>query len=308
LEFHNISSLAAGHFRICMVHASKTYDAGMVIVRPSCKSPLVFVDGVCVEHCPSTRVPYAGNCVPDPVALDHAWQNQVLMLPVKVHGKLAQTKLADAPQTDSARQYFEYVYRYELSRVLDCDPSRIKVVALSNGSLIVSTIFTAVDPTLGPNKERTPMALVSLLRALQDDASSSLYASNFFKDIDREYRPPPVAVRRCPGEPENFVPFCPFLETELMSQAGAVAWAIAGILGFALTVLGICCFAWRIDNESGKKAPFEDEDVLLKIRMDPLSCKPDLIVAYSTSWLEGRMAGEDWEERRKVTSSKGNQV
>jgi hypothetical protein len=74
LEYSGISSLDTGYFRMCVTHLGEIFDVGKVVVRPSCQLSYVMVDGVCVQHCPKTKVPTAGACLRDPVAGEE-WDN-----------------------------------------------------------------------------------------------------------------------------------------------------------------------------------------------------------------------------------------
>ncbi|CAE8627095.1 unnamed protein product, partial [Polarella glacialis] len=82
--YNGISSIKTGIFRICVLHAGGVlYDVGTVTVRPSCRTPLVLVDGACVEHCPKTKIPIAGNCLRDEGALI-ADDTQALMIELRM--------------------------------------------------------------------------------------------------------------------------------------------------------------------------------------------------------------------------------
>jgi len=218
------------------------------------------------------------------------------MVPIRMMDPVAANpQLADASMADPAKRYFEYRFTYDLARLLNCDPTRVLVVSLSNGSLIANTVFAPVAANGGPitSGERSPMGLVSLLRALQQDTSSSLYASSFFKLIDREYMPEPIIVRKCPSDDQYRV-FCPYMGT-IEASSIAMLMFLFGVLIVAL-ILAACCFAfWQLDTERKDKI---DQDILDMVREDSRSVSAPLRLEYAQSWLEGRFMGEEWENAR----------
>jgi len=297
LEFHGISSIDTGYFRICIMHQGKLFDVGRVTVRPSCGDSYVMVDGVCVQHCPKTKVPTAGACLRDPVAGEN-WDSQALMLPIRMTDpNIAKADMADATLDDPERKYFAYRFVYELAKILNCDPKRITIASLSNGSIIVNTIFIPVveDGEQVTTDERSPMGLISLLQALQRDSSSQLYSSPFFKQMDRIFRPEPLRVRMCYNDGIYRI-FCPF-------ERGSIMPLSVGFMVFGIAVLvcpcliACCCYAaWHMDMEG---ADAIDEDTLEKVKKNPKLVKPDMQVEYARSWLEGRFMGEEWENARQ---------
>lgn len=172
LEFHNISSIKTGYFRICFRHyagrkgaagsTSEVFDVGSVTVRPSCPSPLVMVEGTCVDHCPAAKIPVAGECQPDPVAM-MAVEKQAIMVSLKMHNPAAiRNHIYNRSADDPERRYFEYRFTYELARILDANPDRFKVSSISNGSVIVNTVFTTVveDNPAAAATARSPLGLL----------------------------------------------------------------------------------------------------------------------------------------------------
>jgi hypothetical protein len=293
--FNGISSRDTGYFRICINHVGKVFDVGLVTVRPSCRKPLVMVDGVCVEHCPKTKIPIAGACLRDPIAGED-WDKQALMLAVRIDDEtVANSAMADSPSNDPERRYFIYRYTYELARLLNCDPGRIKIASLSNGSLIANTVFTtvggdeAVKVTTG---ERSPMGLISLLRALQRDSSSQLYESSFFKYIDRSYRPEPFYVRKCSDDVYRI--FCPYTGEIISHSLGFFIFGV-GTLVTPLFFACICFAAWQVDRDSDQAI---SDEIIEQIKRDPRLVKPPMQVEYARSWLEGRFMGEEWQSAR----------
>jgi hypothetical protein len=319
LAYENISSVDSGYYRICMVHVGQVYDVGMVIVRPSCKSPLVLVDGVCVNDCPKTKVPIAGDCLRDPNATMPE-ERQALMLPIKIDDPSMKRDLANAPFDDPERKYFIYRFIYDLASLLNCDSKRIHISSLSNGSVIVNTIFAPAvieEKEVTTTYERSPKGLISLFQRLQADTSSAMYApGSLFKDIVRDYPGPlytPVKVRRCPSDNEYRV-FCPYVPTmkycgsktpgaeptcepnTVMSTGATLAWYWLMQIGIILGVVILCCGVWRIDAD--RHEPI-DEDILDKLTKDPKLVEPVIRLEFAKSWMDGRFMGEKWQKERE---------
>jgi len=301
LEFSGISSINTGKYRICYKHVGNIFDVGFIVVRPSCEPPLVMVGGTCVEHCPKTKTPIEGECRRDMVELGPSVRDdQAMKIAIRMDGaSVSAADLADRSSNDGELRYFIYRYTYELARLLDCDPKRIDVVSISEGTMdtvLVHTVFTTVgdEEALEASTERSPLGLINLLRAMQNDRSSQLYTSVFFNSIDRSYQPEPLKVRKC--DDELYRVFCPY--TDAIASPGFVVMLF--LLGFFLfpVVLGLIGFlAWRIDFES--EGPVT-EDVLEKIARDPRLVEPELQKEYARSWMEGRFMGEQWEMARKT--------
>eukprot|EP00929_Paragymnodinium_shiwhaense_P063655 TRINITY_DN31811_c0_g1_i1.p1 TRINITY_DN31811_c0_g1~~TRINITY_DN31811_c0_g1_i1.p1 ORF type:complete len:1738 (+),score=312.78 TRINITY_DN31811_c0_g1_i1:62-5215(+) len=295
-QYYGISSRDTGYFRICVEHEGMTFDVGLVTVRPLCRKPLVMVDGVCVDHCPKTKIPIAGACLRDAVAGED-WDAQALMLPVRIDDvTIAPDSLADSATDDPERKYFIYRYTYELARLLNCDPQRIEIASLSNGSVIANTVFKIVDGaetgqvTTG---ERSPMGLVSLLRALQRDSSSQLYESNFFKYIDRAYRPEPMHVRKC--DDNTYRIFCPYTKSIVSSSLGFAVLCIGCIL-VTLILFCVCAACWMLDSDRSKGP---DEEMLLQAARDHRLLPLEQQIEYANSWLQGRFMNEAWQNARE---------
>eukprot|EP00927_Polykrikos_kofoidii_P021047 TRINITY_DN20070_c0_g1_i1.p1 TRINITY_DN20070_c0_g1~~TRINITY_DN20070_c0_g1_i1.p1 ORF type:complete len:1612 (+),score=301.09 TRINITY_DN20070_c0_g1_i1:309-4838(+) len=297
--YEGISSIDTGYFRICMNHEGRIFDVGQVVVRPSCAKPLVMVDGVCVAHCPKSKIPIAGNCRRDPVASED-WDSQALMLQVRMDDpNVASAAIADSSSDDPERKYFIYRFTYELAGLLNCDPTRIKVASLSNGSIIVNAVFETVvgasDGVKITTDERSAMGLISLLKALQGDTSSIMYESSFFKYIDRSFSPPPFYVRPCPDGVYRI--FCPY-DGSIISNGGSMLIFLLAALG-VLAVLCLCCgAAWMGDKR--KDDDGVDNVILDKCRRDPNLVGPKIQLEYANSWLEGRFMNEIWEQKRAL--------
>jgi hypothetical protein len=285
------------------------YDVGKIVVRPSCPGNLVLVDGVCVNDCPKTKVPIAGDCLRDPLALQPE-ERQALMLPITIDDETQKRSIANAPTDDPERMYFMYRFIYDLASLLNCDSKRILISSLSNGSVtsvIINTIFTPavdVDSAVTVTDERSPLGLVSLFKKLQVDTSSSMYdAGSLFKDIVRAYKPEPIKVRKCPADGEYRV-FCPFVMGQIWSFGTTFLWYSLGQLVVALCFVLLCCGVWRVDGD--RTEPL-DEDLLEKLVRDPKLVEPEVRLEFARSWIEGRFMGEKWQkEREKQFFALGN--
>eukprot|EP00933_Yihiella_yeosuensis_P002447 TRINITY_DN10414_c0_g1_i1.p1 TRINITY_DN10414_c0_g1~~TRINITY_DN10414_c0_g1_i1.p1 ORF type:complete len:641 (+),score=95.21 TRINITY_DN10414_c0_g1_i1:135-1925(+) len=297
ISYDGIKSIKSGVYRICVKHTTLLYDVGKIVVRPSCKVPLVMVDGSCVQHCPKTKVPIAGECLRDEKALV-ADDHQAFMLTVKMADpyELTGTGISDRPSSDPEQKYFKYRFVYEMAKILNADPTRIKVASLGNGSVLVHTIFEVVGTysDIIATEERSPHGLISLFRALQADTSSNLYKSPFFKYIDRQYVPTAIPVRKCVDG--VFRVFCPYDGSIFSTTQSSLIFFLGSIL--VPVVMAIVCWsAWNLDMEKGK--PFDDR-MIDKIKKDYTQVEPKLQLEYANSWLEGRFVGEDWQTYRKA--------
>jgi hypothetical protein len=253
------------------------------------------VEGTCVEYCPPSKIPIAGECQRDPVAMKPL-DKQAIMVSVKMRNPSAITNKIWAISPDNPeRRYFVYRYTYELARILDANPDRFKVASISEGSVIVNTVFaTHVEDTPDPEvaTARSPTGLLSLLRALQADKSSTLYDSSFFKYIEPQYTPDLIPVRMCPDE--KYRTMCPYMDT-IISPAGGLTIFAVSILGVTGVIALVCAGAWRVDFDSIQK---QDEEVYKEAQKDTKKLDPMMQAEYARSWIEGRHMGEDWQKNR----------
>jgi len=297
IAYENISSVDSGYYRVCVDHVGTYFDIGMIVVRPTCPIPLVLVDGVCVENCPKTKIPIAGACKRDTVSME-PMERQALMLPLTIDDPQQRKDIANAPADDADRKYFKYRFVYDLAKLLDCDPSRITIASMSNGSIVVNTVFEPVvmeDEPVTITTERTPMGLVSLLRALHNDTSSAMHLGNtLFKHVDRAPLPEPIRVRLC-VEDDTYRVFCPYIDGTIQPEAEGTVIFFACALGLAIVLFLLCFGCWKVDRERGSGI---DEDLILKLQKDPASVKPETQKIWASSWLEGRFMGEDWQNAR----------
>jgi len=292
------------------MHQGRLFDVGRVVVRPSCRSPMVLSGGACVDYCPKNKIPIAGDCRLDSLAMQHA-DSQALMIPVRMTvPSVTGVSLPDLATTDAERKYFDYRFTYDLARLLNCDAKRIIIASLSNGSVIVNTVFKAVEVAAGTDGEprdgfvsgeRTPLGLVSLFQALQRDQSSLMYKSPFFKYIDRDFVPKPLPVRLCFDT--SFRVFCPYSKS---IQGVGTTSVIFVCLMLLCQCWCVCCGCawWHIDKDRSKTVSKED---LARVRDNPQKVEPQLRIEYATSWLDGRFVGEDWEKARgkKMLANQG---
>lgn len=301
VTYEGMTSISTGIYRVCANHVGRLYDVGMVIVRPSCQVPLVLVDGACVEHCPRTKVPVAGKCIRDTMAF-HALDTVDYMLPIRMTDPYASsgTSIASRSSDDAEQRYFIYRYVYEMGKILNADPTRIQVASLSNGSVVVNTVFKVVGTwnDIKSTDERSPWGLISLLKALQADTSSQLYQSPFFKFVDRAAMSEPIPVRQCSDGVYRV--FCPY-NGGIMSTGEALGILFLGIAIVPVALSCLCCTFWHIDMD--KSSSMDVEDVLEKMQHDPSQVDAKLQIEYACSWLEGRFMGEDWQKQRQIIAS-----
>merc|ERR1719263_276984 len=137
---------------------------------------------------------------------------------------------------------------------------RFRISSISNATdfrgVVVNVVLLPVKDDLLKGSsglsDRSPSGLLSLLRALQADESSSIYESKFFRSFAREYRPPPVKVYEC-GSDGEFRTSCPYVNLEM---ANAYAFFAMCTLALAVVLLGLCLIIWRLDADvKGEDAP-----------------------------------------------------
>ncbi|CAE7838334.1 unnamed protein product, partial [Symbiodinium microadriaticum] len=210
------------------------------------------------------------------------------------------TPIASRSSDDAEQRYFIYRYVYEMGKILNADPTRIQVASLSNGSVVVNTVFMVVGTwnDIKSTDERSPWGLISLLKALQADTSSQLYQSPFFKFIDRSAMPEPLPVRLC--DDGVFRVFCPYTGG-IMSTGEALGILFLGIAIVPLALGCLCCGLWHIDVDKGSVV--DVDDVVEKLQEDPSQVDPKLQIEYAESWLQGRFMGEEWQKQRRVIAS-----
>merc|ERR1719387_7306 len=130
-RYYNVSALSArsGYYTICGTHFGESFLVGRLVVRPSCRSPLVLVSGTCVATCPATKIPVAGECILDPALRAYNADTQALMLAVRMNDPAAiRAAYYNRSSEDAMLKYFQYRFRYELARLLDMDATRIVIV------------------------------------------------------------------------------------------------------------------------------------------------------------------------------------
>merc|ERR1719482_500924 len=251
LIFPNVTSSETGYFRLCLLHFGAVFDIGTAVVRPACEpSSLVMVEGICVEHCPLTKVPIAGECRTDPVALMPV-DEDAIMVSMRLHQRIQERENAVFQMSweDPERQQFVYQFSSEMAKFLDVELGRFRLVSISNGSVIVNVVLVPADDVLGTEEmtSRSPQGLLSMLRALQADEMSAVYENKFFQNVDRMYAPPHVYVRLC--EDSEYRTICPFQFTDLPQSSAMMLFLIGTVMGVCFTAL-ICCCIWSLDRDS----------------------------------------------------------
>jgi hypothetical protein len=300
LMFNNITSSVTGYFRLCVRHFEDVYDIGTATVRPSCNpSYLVMVEGICVEHCPPSKKPVAGECINDPVA-QQPKDSEPILIGIGLHQNVQEAELEMYAKDweDPERQQFSYQFQSQLAKYLNTPIDRFRIASISNATdfrgVVVNVVLLPIADDLqkaGGLSDRSPSGLLSLLRALQADESSSVYESKFFRSFAREYRPPPVKVYECLSDGE-FRTSCPYVNLEM---ANAYAFYAACTFALAVVLLGFCLIVWRLDadvkgEDSASTAGRENMMNMLD---------PSMQAEFARSWLEGRYMLTEKEVRKQ---------
>mmetsp|Transcript_107634 Transcript_107634/g.246399 ORF Transcript_107634/g.246399 Transcript_107634/m.246399 type:complete len:900 (+) Transcript_107634:636-3335(+) len=298
LVIQNISSVRTGYYRVCLMHENNVFDVGLLSVRPACESPKVLVDGTCVMYCPSTKTPIAGECQEDPAARLPA-ENNALMVSVNMeHATAVENQVYRRFSDDPDRVYFVYRFTYEMATVLDSSVSRFVVSSISNGTgdnpaVRVNVVVSASEESEGvadEDQSRTAQGVLSLLRALQQDENSLVFASQFLESMDKTYVPVPVEVRRCPDFPV-YRTICPYMDTLLNPLGSAIIFGVSAI-GCVVVLMVLFLQLWRIDFDYvAVQDPFDNR--LHRKTKETLA--PSAAAEYSRSWLEHR-----WVENEKA--------
>jgi hypothetical protein len=297
LEIRNATSATTGYFRLCLRHFESVFDVGAATVRPACEpTSLVMVEGICVEHCPPSKIPIAGECLMDPVAL-LPLDSQAILVSLRMEQRAAEegTEMFMKHWEDPERMQFVYQFQSQLAKYLNTPMDRFRIASVSNGSVIVNLVFV---PAEGLNSDasgmtdRSPAGLLSVLRALQADESSSIYESAFFQTIDRTYAPASVQVVQC--EDQEYRTVCPFSR---VSAANNVIVFIAVVLGGSIFMVALCFAVWRCDADAKDKG----ESSLNAAGKDPNALDPAMQAEFARSWLESRqMESERTVQKREA--------
>jgi hypothetical protein len=301
LLFTNLTSSVTGFFRLCVRHFEDVYDVGKATVRPSCNpSYLVMVEGICVEHCPPSKKPVAGECINDPVALQPKDQEPILVgIGLKQNSMEAEMEMFAKDWEDPERQQFTYQFQSNLAKYLHTPIDRFRIAAISNASdfrgVVVNVVLLPLPPDVleseaGTMSDRSPAGLLSLLRALQADESSSVYESKFFRSFAREYRPPPVKVYECRSDGE-FRTSCPYVDLE-MANAIVFFAMCTGVL--AVVLMGLCMIVWRLDAD----VKGEGMDNTVGNESKAKMVDPSMQSEFARSWLESRYMLTEKEVRK----------
>ena len=278
LIFENVRSLKTGDYKICVNHLGGLFDAGKVVVRSGCDSPLVLVDGICLSHCPNDRIPLNGDCIIDSV-ID---SNRPVLVSIKMFYAASDLKrLAFLSSLSSPRIYFDFIFAKELASVLNVDRESFSIESVTYAStitdenqIIVNTVFHETSTS----NTRSVSRMVSLLSALLNDTDSLIYANNLLFGVDKRYWNQPVSVRICSDG--KYRTICP-LPLKPESTGITRFWVTT-----ALTIIGmtlVCALIWRMDADSDVFAKFG------KISIDQVNeLDPSIKAEFARSWLEGR--------------------
>jgi hypothetical protein len=298
LMFTNLTSSVTGYFRLCVRHFEDVYDIGTATVRPSCNpSYLVMVEGICVEHCPPSKKPVAGECVNDPVASQPKDAEPILVgIGLHQNAQEADIEMYAIGWDDPERQQFSYQFQSQLAKYLHTPIDRFRIASISNASdfrgVVVNVVLLPIEADVrkkGGLTDRSPAGLLSLLRALQADESSSVYESKFFRSFAREYRPPPVKVYEC-GSDGEFRTSCPYVNLEM---ANAYAFFAMCTFTLAVVLLGLCGIIWRLDADvKGEGDSGADKEG------NQHTLDPSMQAEFARSWLEGRYMLSEKEVRK----------
>merc|ERR1719171_2171143 len=288
LVFPNVTSSVTGYYRLCLIHFGDVFDIGSATVRPACyPSSLVMVEGICVEHCPMSKIPVAGECKTDPVAMQPVDTEAILVsLRLKQNEEANQLAIYSMSWEDPERQQFVYQFSSEMGKFLNVGLNRFKITSISNGSVIVNVVMTPSDnaKSAAPSDvltDRSPRGLLSLLRMLQSDEMSAVYTNKFFQNVDRLYQPPPVFVRLCSdGEYRTICHYDPGLLLPLSQSV--VLFTTATGLGM-VALLFVCGVVWTIDRDTKHSdlKDFTDDGSVVAL-------KPEMEAEFARSWLENR--------------------
>merc|ERR1719191_2188936 len=299
LSFTNITSAVTGFFRLCVRHFEDVYDVGKATVRPSCNpSYMVMVEGICVEHCPPSKKPVAGECINDPVASQPKDREPILIgIGLEQNVQEAELEMYAKDWEDPERQQFSYQFQSQLAKYLSTPIDRFRIASISNATdfrgVVVNVVLLPIqDDVQGKAglSDRSPSGLLSLLRALQADESSSIYESKFFRSFAREYRPPPVKVYKC-GSDGEFRTSCPYVDLE-MANAVVFFGLCTGVL--AVVLMGLCMIVWRLDAD----VKGEGMDSTVGHESKAKNVDPSMQSEFARSWLESRYMLTEKEVRK----------
>jgi len=244
-----------------------------------------------VEHCPPSKIPIAGECIQDPVAL-MPLDRQAILVSLRMKQRSGEEmEMFKKHWEDPERQQFVYQFQSQLAKYLNTPMDRFRISSISNGSVIVNLVFSP-SSNLDPDNvvDRSPSGLLSNMRALQADESSTIYESTFFQTIEREYKPPAVNVYKC--EDGEFRTVCPYAKETVMDTM--VMFMIA-VVGGMIFMIGLCMAIWKCD------ADIKEGDISgLGVGIDrPDKLDPCMQAEFARSWLENRYMESEKEVRRK---------
>jgi len=227
--------------------------------------------------------------------------NQAILVSLRMNQRESEegTEMFTKHWEDPERMQFVYQFQSQLAKYLNTPMDRFRIASISNGSVIVNLVFV---PAEGLNSDssgmtdRSPAGLLSVMRALQADESSSIYASPFFQTIDRDFAPESVNVVRC--EDQEYRTVCPFTR---VSAANNVIVFIAVVLGGSIFLVALCFAVWRCDADAKDKGELAEGAA----SKDPHALDPAMQAEFARSWLESRaMENERTIQKREAIKDK----
>jgi len=326
LYLYNVSSTATGFFRLCLKYGSFDdegfVEVGIVSVRAACSHPKVLVDGACVVSCPPSRVPVAGECIPDLEAkrpLERfGLQSQLVSFRMR-HSTALENRLFEKEESDPDRRYFVYRLGYELARVLDAAATRFAVATLTDATVTKGDTIVAEDAALMANvifkpevsealgmaaelhideaTGRSSPGLLRLFRSLQQDEDSLMWDSPMFAELDKTFVQEPVTVRYCESisGTVRYRSVCPYFHL-VASTVGTIMIYFVSTSACFIVVLVFVAQLWRLEFDDRR----ESDGFGKKLhRVNPYTLSPSAKSEHARSWLEHRWVEDEATVRRR---------
>mmetsp|Transcript_28396 Transcript_28396/g.61723 ORF Transcript_28396/g.61723 Transcript_28396/m.61723 type:complete len:91 (+) Transcript_28396:3804-4076(+) len=70
-----------------------------------------------------------------------------------------------------------------------------------------------------------------------------------------------------------------------------------GVICIPVALALLCCICWRLDFQLSSPI---DEETMTALRTEPQKVDKYLQIEYAKSWLDGRFAGEQWQQSRDI--------
>jgi hypothetical protein len=310
LRYPAVRAVKTGVFRVCVLHNNQVYNVGKVVVRAGCSSPYVLNNGLCMKYCAVGKVPKYNECrvavIRDSIS-DQGSSSRLMTLTLRYPAATSKG-LANLPQTDSTRQYFDFQFATELSDVLDIDPARVQIVAISGVAGQVDQIITTfvVLPAstnvdiIREGDGRNPMEVAELLAALLADSQSRLYWNALFAGVTAGTAAESLRVVQC--EDGEWRTFCP-VASDLQPVSKGVGTFVLGVLLTVFALVIVCFLAWRVDA-GGDKLGVQRLAHVGTSEVEGLD--PSIKAEFARSWLEGRYVEDPTEVRKRKHAGKPN--